>query len=113
MQLKRVALTQGLYFKPRIAYGDWGRLWKIDIWSLELAQIEAGRKEMQRLKALITTKKREIILKYKVSRLNTQGRTPQGSGWWIYQTVLEEGLREETEMDAFLTAHGIRVGGNI
>jgi hypothetical protein len=26
-------LPGGLYFKPRIAYGSWGRPWKIDIWS--------------------------------------------------------------------------------
>ena len=41
-------LPGSLYFKLRIVHGDWGRPWKIDIWSLSHSQLASGRKEMQR-----------------------------------------------------------------
>ena len=99
-------LPGGIYFMLRIDHGDWGRPWKIDMWSLAPELVEAGAREMRRLKELITPAKREIILKYKVARLNAQGRTPMGSGWWIYKAVLEQGLREMGEIDAFLKRNG-------
>jgi len=98
-------LPGGIYFMLRIVHGNWGRPWKIDMWSLSPELVEAGAKEMRRLKALITPAKREIILRYKVARLNAQGRTPMGSGWWIYKAVLEEGLSEMGEIDGYLLAN--------
>lgn len=102
-------LPDGLYFKPRIDYGNWGRPWKIDIWSLTPAEIAAGAMEMAGLKSLITPETRQVILNYKVARLNAQNRTPKGSGWWIYQAVLVEGIKEAGEIDAYLFSKGITV----
>ena len=102
-------LPGSLYFKLRIVHGDWGRPWKIDIWSLSHSQLASGRKEMQHIKNLITPGKREIILRYKAARLNAQGRTPPGSGWWIYKAVLEDGLEDPLEIDAYLIANGIKI----
>jgi hypothetical protein len=100
-------LPGGLYFKPRIAYGSWGRPWKIDIWAIERRLIAQQTAELDELRRRITPELRELIVRYKVSRLNSQNRTPMGSGYWIYQAVLVEGRRCEAEIDAYLAEKGI------
>jgi hypothetical protein len=46
-----VRLPEGLYLKPRVNYGDWGRPWKIDIWSLEENVIQRLLADVVRLKS--------------------------------------------------------------
>lgn len=100
-------LPGGLYFKPRIAFGNWGRPWKIDIWSIDEALIARQSAEMDDLHRRLTPKLREHILRYKVARLNSQNRTPQGSGYWIYRAVLVEGILPFDEIDQYLVEKGI------
>jgi hypothetical protein len=102
-------LPGGLYLKPRVAWGDWGRPWKIDIWFLEEVIIERKLSEMRRFQAGLTPELRSLILSYKQSILTAERRTPMGSGYWIYRAVLEDGLRGFDELSAYLRAHQVEV----
>jgi hypothetical protein len=102
-------LAGGLYLKPRIRYGDWGRPWKIDIWSLDDARIDELIEPMAGFKDKLTRELREQILRYKVSLLNSQFRTPKYSGYWIYRAFLDEGLADPRLVTDYLVAHGIRL----
>jgi hypothetical protein len=102
-------LAGGLYLKPRIRYGDWGRPWKVDIWSFDDARIEGLMAPMRRFRELMTPQLREQIIRYKVSLLNAEGRTPMQSGWWIYKAFLEEGITDPEQVGRFLVDHGIQV----
>jgi hypothetical protein len=102
-------VANGLYLKPRIRWGSWGRPWKIDIWSLDYAQIERKLIEMRKFQSLLTPALRECILGYKIAHLTPEGRTPMYSGYFIYKAVLEEGLTEDEEISAYLRRNGIQV----
>jgi hypothetical protein len=70
-------LPGGLYLKPRIAYGEWERPWKIDIWSLADELIDEKMAEMHRFKQVMTAEIREQIIRYKWQSggyLSTAGR---------------------------------------
>jgi len=43
-------LARGYYLKPIIEHGDWGRRWKVDIWSLPARIIKKKQKELRNLK---------------------------------------------------------------
>jgi hypothetical protein len=102
-------VANGLYLKPRIRWGNWSRPWKIDIWSLDYAQIERKLTEMRKFQSLLTPALRERILCYKVTHLTPEGRTPMYSGYFIYKAVLEEGLTEDEEISASLRKNNIQV----
>ena len=103
-------LPGGLYLKPRIEYGDWGRPWKIDLWSLDEAIIDDHLHEMQRLKEKMSEALREAIILYKTSLLNEEGRTPIYSGYFIYKAFLDEGLSDQQEVRRYLIKSGIELG---
>ncbi len=100
-------LENGLYLKPEISYGNWGRLWKIDIWSLPSAILEKTHAEMADLKARMTPEHRAIILDAKYRLLTDEGRTPMYSGIFIYRAVIDHGLTEFSEIVKFLKGSGI------
>ena len=99
----------GLYLKPRITYGQWGRTWKIDIWSLENTIIEQKMGEIYRFKEKMTETLRQQIIRYKVSLLTPEQRTPTYSGYWIYKAFLDEGLTEFGAVTEYLISKGIKV----
>jgi len=99
----------GLYLKPRIAYGDWGRPWKIDIWSLRDTIIAERVADMQRFQAAMTEGLRQQIIRYKCAILTPAGRTPMYSGYHIYKAFIDEGLSDFGEVTRYLIAHGIQV----
>ena len=102
-------LPGGLYLKPRIQYGDWGRPWKIDIWSVRQDIIQVKMSELQQFKAALTPELREQILSYKNAILTADKRTPMYSGYFIYKAFLEEGVRDFQEVTRYLTEHGIKM----
>jgi hypothetical protein len=102
-------LPGGLYLKPRVTYGDWGRPWKIDIWSLNEAIISQRVAEMQRFKAAMTDALRAQIIRYKCAILTPAGRTPMYSGIFIYWAFIDEGLSDFGDVTRYLIAHGIQV----
>jgi hypothetical protein len=102
-------LPGGLYLKPRIEYGAWGRPWKIDIWSLESEMIDEKMVDMLRFKRKMTAEVREQILWYKYSILTEAHRTPMHSGYYIYRAFIDEGLTDFEEVTAYLVEHGIQM----
>jgi hypothetical protein len=102
-------LAGGLYLRPRIAWGDWGNPWKIDLWFLDEGMLEANHADMCQLQQALTPELRCLILEYKNSVLTPEQRTPTYSGYWIYQAVLREGLRDFSQVTRYLVEHGIKV----
>jgi hypothetical protein len=103
-------LPDGLYLKPRIDYGQWGRPWKIDIWSLHGDTIQQRLRMMQAFRERMTAGLREQIIRYKLAILTREKRTPMHSGYFIYKAFLEEGLRDFAQVTHYLRANGIDVG---
>lgn len=100
-------LKDGLYLKPVVHHGDWGRPWKIDIWSLPLSVIETRQAELTGLKTRMTPEHRAIILDTKFRLLTNAGRTPMFSGIYIYKAVIGRGLKELEDIVQFLKDNGI------
>jgi len=104
-------LPGGLYLNLRVNIGDWGRPWKVDIWWLDKKLIQEKKEIMQRFKQLLTPDLREQIIRYKASLINSAGRTPQFSGYFVYKAFLDEGLRDPAEITGYLVANGINITG--
>jgi hypothetical protein len=106
-----VRLPEGLYLKPRVNYGDWGRPWKIDIWSLEEKVIQHLLADVVRLKSKLTPELREQIIRYKLSIMTSEKRTPKFSGYYIYKAFIDEGLTDFTAITHYLVSSGIKMEG--
>ena len=102
-------LKDGLYIKPEIEYGDWGRLWKIDIWALPEDVLAEKRREMESLKARMSSEERVLILDTKYRLLTEERRTPMFSGIYIYRAVIDEGMRDLDSILGYLRENGIVV----
>lgn len=100
-------LPGGLYLKARLNYGNWGRPWKIDIWSLDDAIIKVKLAETEHFKRRLTAELRQQILKYKYSILTSRLRTPMYSGYYIYKAFLDEGMTDFNQVTQYLVEHGI------
>lgn len=104
-----ILLPEGLYLKSRVRYGDWGRPWKIDLWSLAEAVIQDKMNDMQRFFDRMTPEIRQQIIRYKLSILTSQLRTPMYSGYYIYKAFIDEGLTDFNQVTDYLYSCGIRV----
>jgi len=103
-------LPGGLYLKPRIAYGDWGRPWKIDIWSLDDDVAEQQMQPMRHFQKRMTAELREQIIRYKLSIMTRANRPPKYSGYFIYKAFIDEGMTDFNQVTEYLIANGIQMG---
>jgi len=106
-----IRLPQGLYLKPRVNYGDWGRPWKIDIWSLEEEVILKLLVDMHHFKKQMTPSLREQIILYKSSMMTSQLRTPKYSGYYIYKAFIDQGLTDFDNVTQYVVSCGIQMAG--
>jgi hypothetical protein len=102
-------LENGLYLKPEVEYGDWGRLWKIDIWSIDRGFVDKKQALLQDYKDRMTDQQRKLILEYKFSILNGAKRTPIFSGFYTYQAVIDKGMTDFKEITDYLRANHVEV----
>ena len=102
-------LKNALYLKPVIATGNWERDWKIDIWATEQDYIDERSAELRIYRERMTLEQRELILDYKFSILNDEGRTPMFSGIYIYRAVLDYGMRRFSDITEYLRENSINV----
>ncbi|MBU1048550.1 hypothetical protein KKG90_00865 [Candidatus Bipolaricaulota bacterium] len=100
-------VKDGFYLKPEIEHGDWGRMWKIDIWSLPAPALERAQTEMVDLKNRMTPAHRAIILDTKYRLLTEAGRTPMYSGIFIYRAVINHGMTQHNDVIEYLISNGI------
>jgi hypothetical protein len=57
----------------------------------------------------MSPEQRELILNYKYAILNEEARTPNFSGIFIYQAVIDHGLNEFSDITEYLRAHSIKI----
>ncbi len=103
-------LPGGLYLKPRIDYGDWGRPWKIDIWSLDDPLIDERMRVMCSFKKRMTEAIREQIITYKYSILTEEKRTPMYSGYFVCKAFIDEDLSDFEDVTRYLVENGVKIG---
>lgn len=102
-------LPGGLYLNCRVEYGDWERPWKIDIWSLDDVTLNHQMEPVLSFKNKLTAEKRAQIIRYKMSILTEEKRTPRYSGYFIYKAFLDECLNDPEQVTAYLIANGIKM----
>ena len=109
-------LPGGLYLKARVASaherkarkeGDWGRPWKIDVWSLDGSVIDDLMRDMERFKEKMTPEIREQIIDYKASIITAKHRTPMYSGYFIYRAFIDEGMSDPLQVTQYLVENGM------
>ena len=103
-------MPSGLYLKLRIDCGDWGRPWKLDLWSIDHALLEQKMAPMRHFLTCLTPELRQQIIRYKLSMLTPAGRTPMYSGYFIYKAFIDEGLTNFEDVTRYLIANGIQIG---
>jgi hypothetical protein len=103
-----VQLPHGLYWGVRAEQNSFLR-WKIDIWALPPAVIDANQAELDRLKSKLTPQKRALILELKQALLTPEGRTPIQSGYHIYCAVLDHGMHTTGEVKEYLKNQGVSI----
>lgn len=102
-------LANGFYLKPLVDHGNWGRLWKIDIWSLPVSIIDEKQSILEDINRRMTPEHKKIILNYKHSILTEEKRTPMFSGFFIYQAVINHGMTDFSDITEYLRDQGIKL----
>ncbi len=105
-----VNMPDGLYLKSRVNYGEWGRPWKVDLWSLAEDVIQRKMEDMRHFQLKMTPLLRQQIIRYKLSVLTSQRRTPMYSGYNIYKAFIDEGLTDFESVTQYLISCGIKLG---
>ena len=81
----------------------------MDIWSLDAAGIAANRRLMNSFLDKLNGRLRRLILEYKYSILNEDGRTPSLSGYYIYEAVLNKGYRDFADITDYLVKNQVKI----
>jgi hypothetical protein len=81
----------------------------VDLWWLEADLIQEKMEIVHHFKQRLTPELRRQIIMYKYSLLNSAGRTPQFSGYFIYKAFLDEGLRDPVDVTDYLISNNIQI----
>ena len=102
-------LPKGLYWGVRLDTGTWDVPWKIDVWATNETEFKRNQELMKRLSGELNPEARKLIVEVKHSVITPEGRTPQGSGYYIYEAVLSKGMRTAREIREYVKEHGIDI----
>ncbi len=102
-------LPKGLYCGIRISNDIFNVPWKLDLWALPNIVISQQKKEMLSIKSKLDKTNRKLILNVKESLLNNDNRTPMGSGYYIYQAVLNHHLYKKQDIIDYLVDKNIKI----
>jgi hypothetical protein len=108
MHLQIPQMPQGTYIGLKIAHGDGGQLFKLDIWMISEAERIENKRIMDEIRAALTEDKKRLILDMKQRFMTDAGRTPSLSGYHLYQAVLFKGLQREDEIRSYLRENGVK-----
>jgi hypothetical protein len=75
VQYPEVSLPHGLYWGIRVEQNS-GLHWKLDIWALPPAVIEANQTELDRLKSKLTPRKRTLINDFTINAYRPCSKSP-------------------------------------
>jgi hypothetical protein len=65
--------------------------------------------DMLRFRDKMNAEIRQQIIRYKLSILTGQKRTPMYSGYYIYKAFIDEGLTDFNQVSSYLRSYGIEV----
>lgn len=102
-------LPKGFYWGIKYKSNRSGEMWKIDLWAVDEYVIQQNKLYANKIIELLDDEKRRIIISSKYSLLNKEGKTPEGSGYYIYQAVLFEGIREQAEIVNYLRIKNVKI----
>lgn len=106
--LKYPAFPVGICLGIKLG-SDWSKFWKLDIWVVSNAVREQNKANLQQVLDTLTPETKELILDMKQKLMTPAGRTPSMSGYFLYQAVLHEGLRDENKIRSYLREHGVKL----
>lgn len=104
-----IGLPKGLYWQIRYKSEISNRVWKIDLWATDNVVLNENLSYINKVIEKIDNQSRYKIISTKYSILDSEGRTPFNSGYYIYDAILFQNLIEHEEIIKYLKLNGIEL----
>jgi len=102
-------LPKGFYWGIKYKSSCSGKMWKIDLWAVDGNVVQQNEIYANKILEILDDEKKRIIINTKYSLLNKEGKTPDGSGYYIYEAVLFEDIREQTKILNYLRLKNVKI----